>query len=145
MCPNARRRERLISSRHVSFSHFFTHCAAACLIVSLLACSAKQVKLEAQLVPSASTSTFTLQRSVRVEAPHTNVSELKAGTNWSLVGTIVQGSVFRSKDQVVIVNSFNVHEGYIVINDENIVGYYLPVEKTFVESKPVSIGLAITE
>ncbi len=117
----------------------------AFVISSLVACSANQVRLEAQLSPSANSGQYILKQSVIVQAPNARPSTLKADTTWLEVGSIEQGTVYRSKDQNVIVNSFNVHEGYIVLNGSKVVGYYLPVEKTFVESQAVFIELVATE
>jgi len=83
-----------------------------------------------------------LEESITIQASNAKPSTLHAGTKWETVGTINQGIVYRTKDQVVIVNSFDVHEGYIVVKDLQVIGYYLPVEKTFVESKPVTIKLS---
>ena len=110
-------------------------------IAVLTACSVKQLELDSQLSPSSSDITYVLQESVVVRIPNSSDTALRAGTRWREVGTIAQGTVFRTKDQVVIVNSFNVHEGYVVANDGKIVGFYLPIAKTFVASKPVSLTL----
>lgn len=111
------------------------------LSMFLIACSATQIKLDSELIPSNSASVFELANGVSIQASNSRASVLNAGTKWVEVGTIEQGVVYRTKDQVVIVNSFNVHEGYIVVRESQVVGYYLPVEKTFVESKPVLINL----
>lgn len=65
----------------------------------------------------------------------------KADTTWALLGSIPQGNVNGTRDQVVIINSSNGHEAFIVVYENNVVGYYLPVEKTFVKSQPVHIQL----
>lgn len=109
-------------------------------LVLLAACSANQVKLHSQISPSNSLLIFELKNDVTIKASNAKASKLNAGTKWSEIGTIEQGSVYRTKDQVVIVNSFNVHEGYIVVKDSQVVGYYLPVEGTFIESKSVPIN-----
>ncbi len=115
------------------------------LIVLLTACSANQVKLQNHLIVSNDLTLFELKEGITIEAANARPTVLKANTKWAKVGLIDQGEVFRTKDQVVIVNSFDVHEGYIVIKKSQVVGYYLPVEKTFVETKPVRINLSILE
>jgi len=116
--------------------------AASILMVFLLsACSTTQVRLASELQPSSNTAIYELKYSVKIQAANANASTLKQGTTWAEVGAIEQGTVYRTKDQVVIVNSFDVHEGYIVIKDAQVVGYYLPVEKTFVETEPKAISL----
>jgi len=58
-------------------------------------------------------------------------SQLKSGTKWDFVNTITQGDVFKSKDQIVTLEATNIFEVYIVISSNKLVGFYLPVEKTF--------------
>lgn len=114
-----------------------------CLIFIMLmtSCSANQIILQSQFVPSDASLLFKLQENVTVKAANARPSILNAGTHWMQVGFIDQGNVYKAKDQIVIVNSFNVHEGYIVVNDSVVVGYYLPVENTFIESKPTQINI----
>jgi hypothetical protein len=56
---------------------------------------------------------------------------LKAGTRWRCVGRLQQGDVFMTSDQILTVEASNVQEAYIVIESRNLVGFYLPVERTF--------------
>lgn len=117
-----------------------------CLACLLCACSTQQTQLSGQLVPSATPALlYTLEDAVTIKASRASATVLKAGTTWTEVGSLEQGKVYRTKDQVVIVNSFNVHEGYIVVSDNQVVGYYLPVEKTFVATKPKGIRLTQKE
>lgn len=118
-----------------------------CLLIVLLlvACSVNQVKLHNQLSPLNNLNVFELKEGITIKANNASASILNAGTKWREIGTINQGSVYRTKDQVVIVNSFNVYEGYIVVKDSKVVGYYLPIEQTFVETKPISINLVEVE
>jgi len=116
----------------------------AVLIASALlsGCSTSQIKLHGDLVYANESETeFVLKNVVVVEALHAKPLTLKPDTRWRKVGTIERGVVYDTRDQVIIVNSFNVYEGYIVISEGSVVGYYLPTEKTFVETKPVTINL----
>lgn len=56
---------------------------------------------------------------------------LKQGTRWDYVGSVPQGDVFKTKDQVLTVEASHIHEAYIVVSSGKLVGFYLPVEKTF--------------
>ncbi len=114
-------------------------------LLLITACSANQVRLQTELIPSSNSSLFELEEAISVKASNASATKLKAGTTWQEIGRIEHGVVFKTKDQVVIVNSFNVHEGYIVVNNAEVVGYYLPIEKTFIKSKPVSINLVKME
>ena len=98
------------------------------IVVLLSACSTPQVRLSTVLSPVASPGpVYVLQSNATVRASHAKDTILKEGTRWQQVGTIEQGAVYHTADQVVIVNSFNVHEGDIVISNNEVVGYYLKV------------------
>ncbi len=108
----------------------------------LASCSAHQVHLQTQLAaPKNAGIILELVDAVTIKASNARPTILKPNTKWVEVGSIEHGVVYKTKDQVVIVNSFDVHEAYIVLNESFVVGYYLPIEKTFVESKPVQIKL----
>jgi len=61
---------------------------------------------------------------------------LRKATRWDQVGTIQEGEVFRSKDQVLTLECSNVHEAYMVISQDTLVGFFLPVERGFVPYSP---------
>jgi hypothetical protein len=56
---------------------------------------------------------------------------LKKDSRWACVGVTPEGDVFRTKDQILTVEGSNIHEAYIVVKSQNLVGFYLPVERTF--------------
>lgn len=111
------------------------------LLLFLSACSVNQQRLSTALIPITDSTKYELQSSIILKAANAADTLLKQGTRWVEVGTIHQGRVFRTKDQVVIVNSFNVHEGDIVVKESQVVGYYLPVEGTFVSTDITKINL----
>jgi len=57
--------------------------------------------------------------------------QLKSGTKWDYVGTVEYGDVFKTKDQILTVEGSNIFEACIVVSEDNLVGFYLPVEKTY--------------
>jgi hypothetical protein len=91
----------------------------------------------------ASGPTFVLAQEEHVSIGTGYGRTLRAGTHWTLFGTIDRGDVYRSADQVLTVEGYNVHEAYLVVRDDTLVGFYLPVEKTFT---PISknVKLAVT-
>ncbi len=106
------------------------------------ACSAQMVELPTPMsVTEVSDGVYQLQDSVTIKVKNARPVELRAGTRWQQVGKIDQGNVFDTKDQVVIVNSFDVHEAALVTKDGIVQGFYLKVAKTFVAAEPVSISL----
>lgn len=78
---------------------------------------------------------YILQGSVVLKPSHSRRIELKKDTSWTQVGSIEYGDVYRTKDQVVQVNSFHVYEADIVVKDSYVIGYYLPVSGGFVKAK----------
>ena len=62
-------------------------------------------------------------------------TQLKAGTTWNQIGSIPQGEVYRSPDQILVVEASNIHEAALVVNDGQVVGFFLLVEKTFCPAK----------
>jgi len=109
--------------------------------VLLAACAQMVLQEPTQLTPSAGKS-FRLTRAAEVTLSTGYSTTLRADTRWQLVGTVTQGEVYRTKDQVVTLEGAHIHEGYIVVNQGPLVGFYLPVERTFspvVPVRPLSI------
>jgi hypothetical protein len=52
-------------------------------------------------------------------------------SQWKLVGSVPQGRVYASAASTFSVEGAHVHEAYLVVNKGNLVGFYLPVEKSF--------------
>ena len=114
--------------------------------VAFTACSAQQVQLSAPMtVTSIDEGVYQLVDTVTMRAPRTAPLTLRAGTTWKQIGTIERGRVYDTSDQVVIVNSFDVQEAAVVVDNGTLVGYYLKISKTFVESDPVPINLITKE
>ena len=74
---------------------------------------------------------FTLAKDIQIELGGGYSRILKQGTKWNCIGKISQGAVYSTKDQILTVEASNVFEANIVVLHDDIVGFYLPVEKTF--------------
>jgi hypothetical protein len=71
---------------------------------------------------------------------------LRRGTKWDYVGALAHGGVYRSRDQVFTVEASNIHEAYLVVSEETLVGFYLPVEKTYSPlGKPIALTISPTK
>ncbi len=107
-------------------------------LVTLLvaACAPTVVQETTQLTPSAGKS-FRVTRAAEVTLSTGYSTTLRANTRWELVGTVAQGEVYRTKDQIVTLEGAHIHEAYIVVSQGSLVGFYLPVERTF---SPVTPG-----
>lgn len=94
------------------------------------------------LTPLGDTSpVLSLQTDVAVSIGTGFLTRLKRGTTWRKVGAIPEGDVLTTRDQVVTVEASHIHEAQIVVSSGNVVGFYLPVERTFA---PASAPVAVT-
>jgi len=84
---------------------------------------------------SGTPETFVLRESHSISIGTGFPTRLKAGTKWAMIGSIPEGSVFRSKDQVLTVEASNIHEADLVVDKGAVVGFFLVVEKTFCPAK----------
>jgi hypothetical protein len=99
-------------------------------------------QMPAQLEASSPTGrSFELDSAATVHLDTGYVRVLKKGTRWTCIGTIPEGDVYRTKDQVLTIEGSNIHEAYIVVKSQNLVGFYLPVEMTF---SPLSSPMALS-
>jgi len=99
--------------------------------ITLLAGCAPAVVQQPTQFTSAGGKSFRLDRSAEIPLSTGYSTTLRPGTRWELVGHLVQGDVYRTRDQVVTVEGSHIHEAYIVVSDQSVVGFYLPVERTF--------------
>jgi len=104
-------------------------------------CAPAVVQEPTQLTPMVGKS-FQLTQAAEVALATGYSTTLRANTTWQLVGTVPQGEVYRTRDQVVTLEGAHIHEGYVVLDQRALVGFYLPVERTFspvAPAKPLSM------
>lgn len=112
------------------------------VLVSSCAFDITDVKyVPATIMERTNQNAFVFDDDLRVtQTPCWYTRTLRKGTRWESVGTIAQGDVFRSKDQSLTVECSNVFEAYLVVREERLVGFYLPVERGFVSiADPMSL------
>ena len=113
------------------------------IAVALAACT--DVKLQpAALRPAAAVNTadYTLETAVEAKPPNGKSRKLAAGSHWTQIGSIAEGTVYKPHGTVLTVESINVSEADIVVHDGAWVGFWLPVEMAFVPTeKAASIEL----
>lgn len=56
---------------------------------------------------------------------------IPAKTEFIEVGRLREGTVLRPTRHVLTVEGAHVHEAYLVVSDDIVVGFYLPVERAF--------------
>lgn len=95
--------------------------------------------LECKADPSAN---FTLEKETKVSLGTGYSRTLKANTYWTLVGSLPEGCVFKTRDQVLTVEASNIYEAYLVVNADKLTGFYLPTEETYSPlDKPLTISV----
>ena len=91
-------------------------------------------------------SSWTLVEKVDVQLDTWYKTSLKSGTKWQYVGGVSHGEVYRTDDQIVTVEGSNTFEAYVVLSGDGLVGFYLPVEKTFSPlGRPVPLKIKRTD
>ena len=66
---------------------------------------------------------------------------LKKNSEWILVGTIEAGEVYKPRNQCFTIECSNIFEAYLVTNNDELNGFYLPVEDGYVAlDKPIIIN-----
>jgi hypothetical protein len=63
-----------------------------------------------------------------------------AGSQWQRVGSIPQGMVYRPHLDVFTLEGAHIHEAYLVVDKDTLVGFYLPAERGF---SPLKRQLAV--
>lgn len=56
---------------------------------------------------------------------------LKAGSQWMRIGRVAQGDVYKPYKDVFTVEGAHIHEAYLVVATNKLVGFYLPYERGF--------------
>ena len=67
--------------------------------------------------------------------------KLLRGSRWQLVGTVPEGKVYRRADGIFTVEGAQIHEAYLVLDGDQLVGFYLPVEKAYAPAARLSLKL----
>ncbi|WP_260464122.1 hypothetical protein [Burkholderia sp. Bp8963] len=105
---------------------------AASTALALAGCAPAVPVQDAHLVASASTTPVKVVRqgaTVRLSTGYTSV--IAAGSQWRDVGSLPQGRVFRAVNTVFAIEGRQVHEAYLVLSGDALVGFYLPGETHF--------------
>jgi hypothetical protein len=65
------------------------------------------------------------------------------GTPWTRIGRCADGDVYRPVGRVFTVEGAHIHEAYLVLAGDRLVGFYLPVERAFAPAPDGPITLSI--
>ncbi|PLP97245.1 hypothetical protein [Cupriavidus pauculus] len=69
--------------------------------------------------------------------------ELAAKSTWLLIGRLPQGDVYRPIGTILTIEGRQVHEAYLVIRNNTLVGFYLPGEQNYsplTTTVPLNLG-----
>lgn len=110
--------------------------AASLLCILLAGCAAEVIKQPASLKPLAmATGPGNALQRVGRDTPvifDTGYERIiRKGSSWNPVGRIAQGNVYACANDTFSVEGAHVHEAYLVVTSGALVGFYLPVEKSF--------------
>lgn len=109
----------------------------SCLLGAILnACAfdlihVKQIPTQIGSINLSKRTSFELVKAANVSTGYGYNRKLKQGTKWDYVGSVSYGDVFKSKDQILTVEASNIYEAYIVVSSGKLVGFYLPVERSY--------------
>ncbi len=99
----------------------------------------------AQIKGTAGTNkSFTIQEDVDLTGLPCGYSrKLLKNSKWECIGTIDQGEVYKPVNRCFTLECSNVYEAYLVIQNDKLMGFYLPVEKGFnALEKPIPLALS---
>ncbi len=99
-------------------------------------------QVPANLTTQSSIGSWKLVDEVHVSIGNGYSRKLNNETKWNYVGSIEAGDVYKTNDQILTIEASNIYEAYIVISEYNLIGFYLPVEKTFSPlSSPITLQI----
>jgi len=116
-------------------------CVAAALLLG--GCTAPVHHTPVSLSPSATAAApVVLTHAVTVTFDSGYTRPLNAGSRWTHVGTVAQGAVYRPVGDVFTVEGAHIHEAWLVLDKDQLVGFYLPAERGFSPLRtPLSLHL----
>jgi len=97
----------------------------------LAGCTSEIVRSGVTLVESPERSRIEVAESTDVDSSSRYSREIPADSVWELRGTIPQGKVYRRSDGIFTIEGTQIHEAYLVLSGERVVGFYLPVERAY--------------
>jgi hypothetical protein len=108
-------------------------------VLWITGCAPEVARRPTQLTPDGGTGGATIEilqdKPITVGPVYKRV--IARGSVWTRVGRIAEGEVYKPVGGVFTVESAHVHEAYLVIEGDRVVGFYLPVERSF---SPASSG-----
>ena len=102
--------------------------------LALAACAPEIVRQATQLTPVTEQAGGTIEiledTSILV-GPAGYRRVIGRGSVWTRIGRVVEGEVYKPINRVFTVEGAQIHEAYLVLDGDRVVGFYLPVERAF--------------
>lgn len=115
---------------------------ALAVAVTLSGCASEVPRTSAILLPpGVEPQRIEIAQEVTVRFSSGYSRTLPAGSAWGLHGKIPEGAVYKRLNDVFTIEGTHVHEAYLVVSGNRLVGYYLPVERAFSPADPVPLNL----
>ena len=114
------------------------------LAIALIGCAAEVVRRPVDLSDYAAQASrvHVATAAVAFKLDSGYPRQIAAGTEFADFGAIPQGRVLRPANATLTVEGAHMHEAYAVVHDGRLVGFYLPVERSFSPlSQPVPLSL----
>ena len=109
--------------------------AAVFVSLALMGCAPMVARVPVQLEPVASAAVsvgdVVLPEAVTVELATGYARTLAAQSRWRLAGRLPQGNVYRPIGSILTIEGRQMHEAYLVVRHDALVGFYLPAEAAF--------------
>jgi hypothetical protein len=108
-----------------------------------LGCASEIIRSPASLLPPRNEDRARIEMAEEARIEHSSGYDrvLPSGSVWELRGTVPQGAVYRRVGGIFTVEGAHVHEAYIVVAGNRLVGFYLPVEQAYSPTRPTPLRL----
>lgn len=112
-------------------------------ICCIASCASDVVRQSTTLLPPTESlrQQIEIAQEARVESSSGYGRILTKGSIWEFRGTLPQGAVYKRVNGIFTIEGKHVHEAFLVIADNQLVGFYLPVEQAYSPSRPVTLTL----
>lgn len=104
------------------------------LLTLLTSCAAGVTYVPADIVPIVAPDQrpiVIMEKQIDIKLDTGYTRSLIAGSQWMRVGAIAQGQVYRPYNTIFTLEGTHVHEAYLVIANNYLTGFYLPVERGY--------------
>ncbi|WP_300319696.1 hypothetical protein [Accumulibacter sp.] len=117
-------------------------CALLVMALGIFGCASEITRYPAELTRARQREDKILvaSQTVPVHPDSGYERSIRIGTEFVDAGGIAQGSILKPINAVFTVEGAHMHEAYLVVNDGRLVGFYLPVEKSF---SPLTLSIVL--